>query len=61
MEVAEDRYMTFRFQSTKPEVDGILNKTKILYVFAVLTYRDESLPAGQYWVSEFCAARQKNA
>ena len=33
---------------------------KIFYLFVVLTYYDDSLPVGQFWVSEFCGWQSKD-
>lgn len=59
-EVGVEHFMMLPSGITKEAYTMISTGQKLFYLFVVLTYYDDSLPMGQFWVSEFCGWQGKD-
>jgi hypothetical protein len=60
IEVGADYYTLLPSGLTPEAYTMISSGQKTFYLFVALTYYDDSLPMGQFWVSEFCAWQSKD-
>lgn len=61
IEVGPEYYMTLPHEFSMEYYKTISDGQKVFYLFVVSTYYDDSLPIGQFWVSEFCAWQGKDS
>jgi hypothetical protein len=60
LEVGVEHWMTLPYGLTPDAWKAIASGEKRFYLFVILTYTDDSLAPGQFWISEFCASQSKN-
>jgi hypothetical protein len=60
IEVGVDQYSRLPVGLSREAYLDITNGKTAFYLFVALTYRDDSLPPGRYWISEFCAFQTKD-
>jgi len=60
LEVGVEHFTMLPSGLTKESYTMISSGQKVFYLFVALTYYDDSLPMGQFWVSEFCGWQGKD-
>ena len=60
VEAGLETFITLSSGLTLNAYKAIANGEKTFYLFVVLTYFDDRLQPGQYWISEFCGAPSRD-
>jgi hypothetical protein len=60
IDVGVEGWQTLPRGVTEDARKAIASGEKRFYLFVALTYSDNTLAAGQYWLSEFCASQSKD-
>jgi hypothetical protein len=60
LEVGVEHWMTLPYGLTPDAWKLIASGEKRFYLFVILTYTDDRLAPGQFWISEYCASQSEN-